>query len=209
MTPSPWKFATNIRPTSARCSSFAGETKDAAARNAEIVLAIETDLAKPQMDNVARRDPKKLNNKMSLDQLQAVTPTSTGSATSHSFTRPRRITHRHVPRFLQSAQPTHRAAPARSLEDLPTVGTSSTNPRRIFRPLSSRKFQLLRHTLSGTEKLQPRWRRCVRAADRDLGEVLGQAYVARASARKQAARSSISSTTSNPPSIRTSSPSIG
>src|SRR3979490_1424646 len=36
------------------------------------------------------------------------------------------------------------------------------------------------HALAGAEKQQPRWRRCVRAADRDLGEALGQAYVDRA-----------------------------
>ena len=36
------------------------------------------------------------------------------------------------------------------------------------------------HTLQGARQLQPRWRRCVRAADRDLGMALGQAYVAAA-----------------------------
>jgi putative endopeptidase len=31
-------------------------------------------MAQAQMDNVARRDPKNLNNKMSLEQVQALTP---------------------------------------------------------------------------------------------------------------------------------------
>ena len=34
------------------------------------------------------------------------------------------------------------------------------------------------HTLLGAKQQLPRWRRCVRAADRDLGMALGQAYVA-------------------------------
>jgi putative endopeptidase len=33
------------------------------------------------------------------------------------------------------------------------------------------------HTLAGSEKQLPRWRRCVRAADHDLGFALGRAYV--------------------------------
>ena len=41
-------------------------------------------------------------------------------------------------------------------------------------------FDFFAHTLAGAEQQQPRWRRCVRAADRDLGDALGQAYVDRA-----------------------------
>jgi putative endopeptidase len=44
------------------------------AADAKTVVAIETALAQAQMDNVARRDPKNLNNKMSLKQVQALTP---------------------------------------------------------------------------------------------------------------------------------------
>ena len=35
---------------------------------------METELANAAMDIVARRDPKNLNNKMSLQQIQALTP---------------------------------------------------------------------------------------------------------------------------------------
>src|SRR5258708_3912360 len=41
-------------------------------------------------------------------------------------------------------------------------------------------FDFFAHTLAGQEQNQPRWRRCVHNADRDLGEALGQAYVDRA-----------------------------
>jgi len=148
-------------------------------------------------------------NKMSLDQLQAVTPTSTGSATSHSFTRPRRILHRHVPDFSKAL--TNQSTQHRSITGRPTYGgTSSTNPRRnLSAAFVEENFNFYGHTLSGTEKLQPAGVAAVRAADRDLGEVLGQAYVAAPSRPKASSASSISSTTSNPPSIRTSSPSIG
>jgi endothelin-converting enzyme/putative endopeptidase len=41
-------------------------------------------------------------------------------------------------------------------------------------------FDFFSHTLAGAEQQRPRWRRCVAAADRDLGDALGQAYVDRA-----------------------------
>ncbi len=38
-------------------------------------------------------------------------------------------------------------------------------------------FNFYRKYLRGAAELQPRWKRCVRSTDEDLGEALGQAYV--------------------------------
>src|SRR6202167_4915315 len=46
--------------------------------------------------------------------------------------------------------------------------------------LVDENFDFFYHTLAGQEQNEPRWRRCVHNADRDLGEALGQAYVDRA-----------------------------
>src|SRR5438034_7131032 len=56
------------------CSSDLMATLAKSVSAADIVLAMETDLAKVAMDPVARRDPKNLNNKMSLAQVKALTP---------------------------------------------------------------------------------------------------------------------------------------
>src|SRR2546429_6011983 len=53
---------------------LSGERPEQAKAAADVVLAMETDLAKVAMDPVARRDPKNLNNKMSLAQVKALTP---------------------------------------------------------------------------------------------------------------------------------------
>ena len=55
----------------ARMLELSGEPQAQAATDAQTVLAMETELAKAAMDIVARRDPKNLNNKMSLQQIQA------------------------------------------------------------------------------------------------------------------------------------------
>ena len=44
---------------------LAGESETQAAADAGAVIEIETALAQAQMDNVKRRDPKNINNKMS------------------------------------------------------------------------------------------------------------------------------------------------
>ena len=54
--------------------ALSGENPEQAAADAKTIIAIETAMAQAQMDNVARRDPKNLNNKMSLEQVQALTP---------------------------------------------------------------------------------------------------------------------------------------
>ena len=41
-------------------------------------------------------------------------------------------------------------------------------------------FDFYSHTLRGVEQIAPRWKRCVRLADGQLGEALGQEFVNRA-----------------------------
>src|SRR5258708_16785281 len=53
---------------------LSGESPDKADKDALYLLAMETDVAKAAMDIVLRRDPKNQNNKMSLQQVQALTP---------------------------------------------------------------------------------------------------------------------------------------
>ena len=58
----------------AQVLQLTGEAPAEATADAQVVLAFETALANAAMDIVARRDPKNLNNKMSLQQLQSLTP---------------------------------------------------------------------------------------------------------------------------------------
>ena len=53
---------------------LAGESETQAASDAGVVIEIETALAQAQMDNVKRRDPKNINNKMTLAQIRELTP---------------------------------------------------------------------------------------------------------------------------------------
>src|SRR5437868_15451117 len=58
----------------ARMLELSGAPAQQATAEAPAILRMETDLANAAMDIVARRDRKNQNNKMSLQQVQALTP---------------------------------------------------------------------------------------------------------------------------------------
>ena len=69
----------------------------------------------------------------------------------------------------------------------------------LNKALVDENFDFFAHTLAGAEQQLPRWRRCVHAADRDLGDALGQAYVDRAFPPDSKARTRRWSTPSSRP----------
>jgi putative endopeptidase len=160
--------------------ALAGESTQQAAADAKMIIAIETSMAQAQMDNVARRDPKNLNNKMSLEQVQALTPSFDWKHYIEVVAAPPSSPHYLVtsPQFF------------RNLESL--IQQHSVDDWKVYlrwhlvhgsAPYLSKAFvdenwDFYSHTLLGAKQQLPRWRRCVRAADRDLGMALGQAYVA-------------------------------
>lgn len=161
--------------------TLAGEPAEQAKSDAAVVLEIETALAGAAMDAVARRDPKNLNNKMSLDQVKALTP---------SFDWQRYLTLVDAPtspRYLVSApnffKNLEMLLQQRSLDQWKTYlrwqwlhGSAD----RLNAAIVKEDFAFFGHTLYGAEKQLPRWRRCVRAVDAALGEALGDVYVSRA-----------------------------
>ncbi len=160
---------------------LAGESEAQASSDADVVLELETALAKAQMDNIKRRDPKNINNKMSLAQIRELAPSIQWDVylkavnapasdhfivTSPDFFREENKLLADHPlehwKIYMRWQAIHRAAPY------------------LTKAMEQENFDFFSHTLAGAEEQLPRWRRCTHNADRDLGEALGQAYVDRA-----------------------------
>jgi len=158
---------------------LAGESSTQAAADAKTVLAIETAMAKAQMDNVARRDPKNLNNKMSFEQVQALTPSFNWKQYAADIGAPPSAPHYIVtsPEFFKGLE---QLIQQHSVDDWKAylrwhlVHGSAPYLSKAF---VDENWDFYSHTLFGSKAQLPRWRRCVRAADRDLGMALGQAYV--------------------------------
>ncbi len=161
---------------------LAGESAQQSAAGAKTVIAIEIAMAQAQMDNVARRDPKNLNNKMSSKQVEALTPSFDWQHYLAAVGAPPSEPHYLVtsPRFFHTLE---QIIQQHSVEDWKVylrwhlVHGSAPYLSKAF---VDEDWSFYAHTLFGAEQQLPRWRRCVRAADRDLGMALGQAYVAAA-----------------------------
>lgn len=161
--------------------ALSGETKDQAEKDAAMILTMETALAKAAMDNVSRRDPAKLNNKLSLEQLQALTPSFnwkqyvslTGAPAPHHYL----VT---APEFFKGLEQVIQQHPLEHWKAYLRWHLVHGSAPYLAKAFVDENFDFYRRTLAGAPEQLPRWRRCVAAADNYLGEALGQAYVERA-----------------------------
>ncbi len=164
----------------ARQLELSGESKEQAARDATSVLALETGLANAAMDLIPRRDPKNQNNKMSLAQAQALMPSfdlARYLKAVHAPSSPQYLVlapdfFRGIDKLIQSQPLDHWQAYLRWQVVSQMAGSLSD-------PFVQERFDFYGRTLGGAKEMQPRWRRCSFAADFDLGEAVGQAYVAK------------------------------
>jgi putative endopeptidase len=160
---------------------LAGEPEAQAATDAGTVIEIETAMAKAQMDNVKRRDPKNINNKMSLAQMRELTPSMDWDVYLKTVKAP--ASQHYIvtsPDFFRAEEKLLQEHPLEHWQAYMRWEVIHHSAPYLNKALVDENFDFFAHTLAGAEQEQPRWRRCVRAADRDLGEALGQAYVDRA-----------------------------
>jgi putative endopeptidase len=157
---------------------LAGDSPDSAAAEAKVVMDIETQFAKASMDNVTRRDPKKIYNKRSLEQIKAAVPDFNWSEYFKLMDAPT------VPFYIVSAPPfldsLEQQIKSRPVEDWRTYlrwWSLHRGAPYLGDDFVQANFDFFGTALSGTPQMLPPWRRCVSSADRYLGEALGQAYV--------------------------------
>jgi len=160
---------------------LAGETPEQAKPDADTVLGMETELAKSAMDPVARRDPKNLNNKMTLAQLKALTPSLDWDSyltMVHAPTTPHYLVA--SPEFPKNLETMLNQHPLEHWKTYLRWQMLHGNASSLSEPFVKENFDFFARTLFGAKEQQPRWRRCVRNVDASLGEALGQVYVDRA-----------------------------
>ncbi|MGA2183620.1 MAG: M13 family metallopeptidase [Bryobacteraceae bacterium] len=157
---------------------LAGDSTDKAAAEAKTVMEMETALAQASMDNVARRDPRKIYNKRSLEQIKAAVPDfdwvdylkRMGAPAVPFYI----VT---TPGFLDAVEQQIKTRPVDEWRSYLRWWTVHRAASYVGSGLEAENFAFFGTALSGTPQMLPRWRRCVASADRLLGEALGQAYV--------------------------------
>ncbi|MGH9493925.1 MAG: M13 family metallopeptidase, partial [Candidatus Sulfotelmatobacter sp.] len=160
---------------------LAGEPEAQADTDAGTVIELETAMAKAQMDNVKRRDPKNINNRMSLAEVKTLTPSIDWGAYLKAVKAPA-SDHYIVtsPDFFRAEEKLIAEHPLAHWKAYLRWQIVHLSAPYMNKPIVAENFDFFGRTLAGAQQQQPRWRRCVRAADRDLGDALGQAYVDRA-----------------------------
>ncbi len=155
-----------------------GDRPDTAAAEAQTVMRIETALAKGSMTRVERRDPKALDHKMTGAELEKLSPefqwqvyfTKVGMPSLGSLN----VT---APNFFKAMS---EQLNSESLADWKTYlrwHLVHADAPFLSSAFVNENFAFYGKTLRGQQEIQPRWKRCTRGVDGDLGEALGQAYV--------------------------------
>jgi putative endopeptidase len=160
---------------------LAGEPEAQAGTDADTVIELETAMAKAQMDNVKRRDPKNINNKMSLAQIRELTPSIQWDVYLRAVNAP--VSEHYIvssPDFFRAEDKLLAEHPLEHWKTYMRWQAIHHAAPYLTKAMADEDFNFFYRTLAGQEEQLPRWRRCTHSADRDLGEALGQAYVDRA-----------------------------
>ena len=156
-----------------------GNSADVAAAHAKTVMEIETSLAKPARTRVELRDPQKNYNKMTQDGLQGLMPDFkwVDYFKEIDLTTPGDI-NVGQPDFFKAANEVFSSV---ALDDWKTYlrwHLLHSMAPALSTDFVDENFNFFSKTLTGTEKLKPRWKRVVATTDNELGEALGKLYVA-------------------------------
>lgn len=160
---------------------LAGEPDRQAAEDAAAVLALETRLAKASLTITEQRDPQNLNHPTDIASFEKQLPhfqLATYVAAAHAPASGKM--NDTEPKFFTEFNNLLADTP---LDQIKTYlrwhllhAYAGTSMPEAF---ETESWNFYAHTLNGAEKQQERWKRCTSRIDREMGEALGQVYVAK------------------------------
>jgi endothelin-converting enzyme/putative endopeptidase len=157
-----------------------GESKTQASKDAKTVMRIETDLAKASLTRVERRNPYNLYHKMSPSELATLTPSFDWKRyladTNLANIKTLNVTE---PKFFKAVDKEIKTIPLADWKAYLRWHAAHSRAPYLSSNFVAEDFNFYRKTLRGVSEMPPRWKRCVRYVDRDLGEALGQEFVRR------------------------------
>jgi putative endopeptidase len=156
-----------------------GESPAQAAADAKTVMKLETALAKVSLDRTEQRDPTKVYHKMSKADLQQLSPAFTWNQYFATVQPPSfENLNVAVPDFVKGMNQVIAGSDLETVKVYLRWQTLRSASPVLPKAFVDEDFDFYRKTLRGAKELRPRWKRCVEYTDNDLGEALGQAYVA-------------------------------
>jgi endothelin-converting enzyme/putative endopeptidase len=164
-----------------RMFTLAGEPQPQAAQDAATVLALETRLAKASLTITEQRDPQNLNHPTDLATF--------GNGLTHfSLASYDAAAHAPAEGRMNDTEPKFFAEFNTLLADTPLQQIKTYLRWQVLHAFAGtsmpeaydhESWHFYAHILNGAEKEQERWKRCTSRVDREMGEALGQVYVAK------------------------------
>jgi putative endopeptidase len=161
--------------------SLAGESEAQAGKDAQTVLAIETRLAQASLTVTEQRDPQNLNHPTDAATMSRELPNFSLAAYSTADRAP-------SSGKLNDAEPKFVAAFNTLIADTPLEQIKTYLRWHLLHSFAGtsmpqsfdhESWNFYAHILNGAQEQQARWKRCTSRVDNELGEALGQVYVAR------------------------------
>jgi len=167
------KYLVHVAKTFELAGSSAADAKAAAAT----VMRMETDLAGASLDNVALRDPKATDHKMTMVELQKLTPRYEWAAAFRALDVKQGDVNVAEPKFLVEVDRQLSSVPVKDWKAYLEWQLLDAASPSLSKPFVEENFAFNGAYLAGQQQMKPRWKRCAESADRLLGEALGKKYV--------------------------------
>ena len=156
---------------------LAGSTEAQAKAAAATVMKMETQLAEASLDNVALRDPKATDHKMTMADLHKLTPRFDWAVSFKALGIAQDDVNVGEPRFLEEFDRQLASTPIADWKTYLKWHLLDSAAPSLSDAFVQEDFAFNGAYLSGAKEMKPRWKRCVESTDRLLGEALGKKYV--------------------------------
>ncbi|MFO0656628.1 MAG: M13 family metallopeptidase [Polyangia bacterium] len=159
---------------------LSGVSKESAAAQAQTIFAIEKRLAQTSMSRVDRREPKNLYHRIDIDGVLKLAPNFQWNAYFAALGIPT-VKEINVA-TLDYFKELNKLVVEEKLENIKTYlrwQQIHSSAMALSKPFVDETFAFYSKRLTGTDKILPRWKRCVGFVDHAMGEALGTAFVSK------------------------------
>jgi putative endopeptidase len=162
----------------AKVLELLGDPPKAAEKSAAKIMHLETALAGASLTNVERRDPYRMTHKMKPADLETMAPGLAWRTYLFELKAPAfDMANVTAPAFFAEVSKRLGSEPLSVWKDYLRFHLANGKAPYLSSAFVNEDFAFYRKYLDGAKEIEPRWKRCVRLVDEQLGEALGQAFV--------------------------------
>jgi predicted metalloendopeptidase len=163
----------------AKMFTLAGEGPADAAADARRVLDLETKLATSMLPRIETRNPENVYHITPVTELVSMAPAVDWPTYLRALGVDQPSLNVTQPNYLKSVNQLLNDASIQDWKAYLRYSLLDSAAPALTKAFAEEDFNFGGRVLSGTQQQQERWKRCVRAADSNLGQLLGQEYVRR------------------------------